>query len=125
MAKRTEAPGCRTAAISTLALIGVAIVFMVLGLTLVNDTSCSGSCETLGFTLLYAGLPISAVFGVLFGDLVVAWPLDITFWVVIGFVLARFSDNRNRNVLGAVLVAVLVALGYGLVLSQFVEIAIP
>lgn len=97
---------------------------MAIGLTLINDSSCSDSCETLALTLLYAGLPVSAVFGVLFGDLVVAWPLDITFWVVVGFLLARFADNRGRSVLGAVLLAVVLALAYGLVLSSFVEIAI-
>lgn len=97
---------------------------MIIGLSLVNDAGCEGACETLGLTLLYAGLPVSAAIGVGFGDLVLAWPLDITLWVVIGFVLARFSDNRGRSVLGAALIAILLALGYGLVLSQFVEIAI-
>lgn len=124
MVERTEPPGCRSAAISTALLVGVGVVFMAIGLTLVNDSSCAGGCGTLGFTMLYAGLPISAAFGVAFGDLVVAWPLDITFWVVLGFLLARFADNRGRNVLGPTLIAVIVALLYGLVLSQFVEIAI-
>ena len=103
---------------------GVALVFMAIGLTLVNDSACSGWCETLGLTLLYAGLPISAAFGVLFGDLVVAWPLDITFWVVVAFFIARFSGNRSRSVFGPLLVAIALALAYGLVLSQFVELAI-
>lgn len=124
MASQPEPPGCRSAAIATGLLIATAVVFMIIGLSLVNDSGCEGLCETLGLTLLYAGLPISAAIGVGFGDLVLAWPLDITFWVVIGFLLARLSDNRNRNVLGATLIAVLLALGYGLVLSQFVEIAI-
>jgi len=124
VSKGTEAPGCRSAAISTSILVGLALVFMAIGLTLVNDSACSGSCETLGLTLLYAGLPISAAFGVLFGDLVVAWPLDITLWVVIAFVIARFSGNRGRSVFGPLLVAVLLSLTYGLVLSQFVELAI-
>jgi hypothetical protein len=44
--------------------------------------------------------------------------------VVIGFLLARFADNRGRNVLGPTLIALALALIYGLVLSQFVEIAI-
>jgi hypothetical protein len=105
-------------------LVGTAIVFMVIGLALVNDRSCDGACGALGFTLLYAGLPISAVFGVAFGDLVVAWPLDVTFWVVVGFLLARRADNRGRNVVGTALVAIVIALLYGLVLSRFVEIAI-
>lgn len=124
MASKPEPAGCRSAAIATGILVGAAVVFMAIGLTLLNDRSCAGGCETLGFTLLYAGLPISAAIGVFFGELVVGWPLDITFWVVIGFLLARFSDNRGRNVLGAILIAILIALGYGLVLSRFVEIAI-
>ena len=123
MPTRSDPPGCRSAAIATGVLVGLALVFMAIGLTLVNDRSCQAGCETLGLTLLYAGLPISAMFGIVSGDLVIAWPLDITLWVVLGFALARAADNRARNVLGAVLVAVLVALVYGLVLSQFVEIA--
>jgi hypothetical protein len=55
---------------------------------------------------------------------VVAWPLDITLWVVIGFLLARHRERRGRGVLGAVLVTVLIALGYGLVLSSLVDLAI-
>jgi hypothetical protein len=124
VATNPEPTGCRNAAIATVMLVGAAVVFMILGLTLVNDTSCEGACGTLALTLLYGGLPISGVFGVVFGDLVVAWPLDITFWVVVGFLLARLSDRRGRSILGAVLLAVVVALVYGLVLSLFVEIAI-
>lgn len=125
VASTKEPPGCRDAAVATALLVGTAVVFMVIGLTFVNDSGCSGgACETLAFTLLYAGLPISAAFGVAFGDLVVAWPLDITFWVVMGFMLARFANNRGRNVAGAVLLTILAALVYGLVLSQFVELAI-
>jgi hypothetical protein len=67
---------------------------------------------------------VSSVFGLVFGDLVLAWPLDITLWVVVGFGLARLSDRRRRGIPGPVLVVVLLALIYGLVLSRFVEIAI-
>lgn len=123
MPKKAEPPGCRSAAIATALLVGVGLVFMAIGLTLINDTPCDAGCETLALTLLYAGLPVSAVFGVLFGDLVLAWPLDITFWVVVGFVLARWANNRRRSVMGAVLVAVLIALVYGLALSFQVELA--
>lgn len=105
-------------------LVGLGLAFLAIGLALIDDRTCQGACETLALTLLYAGLPISAVLGVLFGDLVLAWPLDITFWVVVGFLLARFSDNRQRKILGVVLITVAVALGYGLVLSSLVELAI-
>jgi hypothetical protein len=105
--------------------VALGLAFLAIGLALITDGTCEGACETLALTVLHAGLPVSAVLSVLFGDLVVvAWPLDITFWVVIGFLLARFSDNRRRNVLGAVLIAVMAALGYGLVLSSLVELAI-
>jgi hypothetical protein len=124
VSSNTEAPGCRSTAIATALLVGAGLAFMAIGLTLVNDSGCQAGCETLALTLLYAGLPVSAVFGVFFGDLVVAWPLDITFWVVVGFLLARFTEKRGRNVLGAVLLVVVLAVGYGLVLSSMVEIAI-
>ena len=124
MAKNPEPTGCRSAAVATAILVGLGLAFMATGLSLVDDPSCRAGCETLALTLLYAGLPVSAVFGVLFGDLVVAWPLDITFWVVIGFVVARLSDARRLNVMGAVLLVVVVALTYGLVLSSLVELAI-
>jgi hypothetical protein len=105
--------------------VGLGLVFMAIGLALINVDGCDGVCETLSLTLLYAGLPFSAVFSALFGaSLVLAWPLDITLWVVVGFMLARFSDNRQRSVLGVVLLTVVIALGYGLVLSSLVELAI-
>ncbi len=103
---------------------GLGLAFMAIGLSLVNDRTCAGGCETIALTLLYTGLPVSAALGVFFGDLVLAWPLDITFWVVTGFLAARWADNRGRNVLGAVLVIVLLVAGYGLVLSSLVEIAL-
>ena len=88
---------------------------MVIGLTQTGD---------LAEVYLFAGLPVSAIFSVTFGDLVLAWPLDVTVWVVVGFLLARLSDRMNRNVLGLDLLAIGVALAYGLVLSRFVEMAI-
>lgn len=112
-------------ALSTALLVGTAVVFMILGLTLVNDTGCDGACATLAPTLLYAGLPISAIFGVVSGDLVVAWPLDITFWVVIAFVVTRISEKRVRTPGVGSVIAIAVALIYGLVLSMMVEIGIP
>lgn len=123
MPKSSQA-GCRDTAIAAAILVVVALVFMAVGLSLINREACTEGCETVAFTLLYAGLPVSAVFGVVFGDLVVAWPLDITIWVVIGVVVARFSQGSSRRVLGGVLVTILLALAYGLVLSSLVEIAI-
>jgi hypothetical protein len=74
--------------------------------------------------MLYAGGPISAAFGVVFGGVVVAWPLEVTLWVVLGFLTARWSEKRGKAVLAVDVVLILIALGYGLVLSQFVELAV-
>lgn len=125
MPKNTDAPGCRSTAIAAGLLVAVSLAFLAIGIPLVRDPGCVGGCKTLAETILFAGTPISAIFNVLFGDdLIVAWPLEITFWVVAGFFLARYTDRRSRSVLGAVLLVVVLALVYGLVLSSFVEIAI-
>lgn len=116
--------GCREVALATLFLLGFAVVFMVVGLNLGDQDSCSGFCERIALTLLYAGGPISAIMGVLFGGIWVAWPLEITLWVVIGFLAARIAARRSTGVLRVASAIVVLALIYGLVLSQFVEIAI-
>lgn len=103
----------------------MALVFMGVGLTLVRGNQCSGACETLALTLLYAGGPVSALFGVLFGGIVLAWPLDATLWVGAGFLAARFAAQRRQTPLGISLLIVVGALAYGLVLSGFVQIAEP
>jgi len=121
---KQEPPGCRDAAIGTSLLLGLAIVFMAIGIALGNQSDCTGACETLGLTLLYAGGPISAALGVFFGGVWVAWPLEVTLWVTLGFLSAKWAEKRGRGVLGVALIIVIVALIYGLVLSQFVEIAI-
>lgn len=116
--------GCREVALATLFLLGFGVVFMVVGLNLGNQDACTDLCETIALALLYAGGPISAVLGVVFGGIWVAWPLEITLWVVIGFVAARIAARRSTGVLAVALAIVVLALIYGLVLSQFVEIAI-
>lgn len=105
-------------------LLGMGAAFMGVGLFLTGRPDCAGVCETAGLTLLYAGGPVSALFGVLFGGVFVAWPLEVTLWVVLGFVSAGVADRRRIPASGAALVVVAAALIYGLVLSQFVEIGL-
>lgn len=104
-------------------MVGFAVALMAIGLAMVNNPECTATCEAAGITFLYAGLPVSGVFGFFFGDLALAWPLDLTLWVVIGFLLAAWSSRRKRSPAGAALAVVMVALLYGLVLSTFVEMA--
>lgn len=122
--KTGEAPGCRNAAVATSFLLGMAVAFMALGLALTGQTDCTGACETAALTLLYAGGPIGGVVGVIFQGVYVLWPLEITLWVVIGFLIARRADRKGSGVLGPSLVVVVVAIAFGLVLSSLVEIAV-
>jgi hypothetical protein len=124
VANNQDGIGCRDAALSTGFLLGFGIAFFAIGLTLINREVCVGLCETLGLTLLYAGGPISAVIGVFSDHVIVAWPLDITLWVVLGFGVARFSASRGTRPLGPSLAIVVFFLLFGLVLSQFVELAV-
>ena len=95
-----------------------------IGLTLINRDSCSGLCEVAGLSLLYAGGPVSAVIGLFTDTVVIAWPLDVTLWVLLGFAVARWAGNRDRRPLGPALVVLLCFMAYGLVLSQFVELTV-
>lgn len=124
MTNRDDGTGCRDAAVGTLFLLGFAVVFMVTGLTLGDNPDCQGVCEATALTLLYAGGPLSALLGVVFGGVWLAWPLEVTLWVVIGFLTARVAARRSVRVLAAAMVVLAVALVYGLVLSSLVELAI-
>jgi hypothetical protein len=110
--------------VATGLLLGFAAVFMAAGLVLTRQPDCQGLCETGAITLLYAGGPISALLGVVFGGVIVAWPLDVTLWVVLGFFTARMAERRRVPASVAALLIVAAALVYGLVLSQFVEIGL-
>jgi hypothetical protein len=120
---RNEGIGCRDAALATIFLLGFAIVFFAIGLTSINREVCTGLCETLGLTLLYAGGPVSALIGIFTDSVIVAWPLDIMLWVVLGFGVARFAQNRGIRPWGPLLILLVFFLAYGLVLSQLVELA--
>jgi hypothetical protein len=119
-----EGIGCRDAALATAFLLGFGIALFAIGLTMISQDTCTGACETLGLTFLYAGGPVSAVFGVLSDHVIVAWPLDVTLWVVLGFTIARMAGRRGIRPLGPAVAAISVSLIFGLVLSQFVELAV-
>ncbi|HSK06550.1 MAG TPA: hypothetical protein VK990_03445 [Acidimicrobiia bacterium] len=124
MTNDSEGFGCRDSALSTLFLLGFGIVFFAVGLTLIGRDLCTGSCETIGLTLLYAGGPISAVIGIVTESVIVAWPLDVILWVVLGFTVARVIGNRGTRPWGPLLTLIALFLLYGLVLSQIVELAV-
>ena len=122
MSDTNEAPGCRDAALATGFLLGFGVSLFAIGLTLISRDSCSGLCETLGLTFLYAGGPISAIFGVSTDTVVAAWPLDVTLWVLLGFWTARRKTAGKAPLSRTSLLILLIAGVYGLVLSQLVEL---
>lgn len=122
MATKSDGISCRDAALSTAFLLAFGIVFFAAGLTMINREVCVGLCETLGLTLLYAGGPVSALFGIFSDSVIVAWPLDVIVWVVLGFGVARLASNRRIQPWGPLLALVAAFLIYGLVLSQLVEL---
>ena len=124
MASKSEGISCRDAALSTVFLLAFGIVFFATGLTLINGDVCAGLCETLGLTLLYAGGPVSALFGIFTDSVIVAWPLDVILWVVLGFGVGRYASNRRLLPWGPLVVVLAFFLIYGLVLSQLVELTV-
>lgn len=109
---------------STIFLLAFGIVFFATGLTLINREVCEGVCETLGLTLLYAGGPVSALIGIFSDSVIVAWPLDVIVWVVLGFGVARLATNRRIPPWGLLVALLVFFLIYGLVLSQLVELIV-
>lgn len=91
---------------------------------MVLNESCTGPCGATGLTLLYAGAPVSAAFGVLGGGLPIAWPLDITVWVVVGFLVAGWATRRERSPIPPAVAALGIALTYGLVTGRLVELIV-
>lgn len=122
MTDDTAAPGCRDIAVITGLLLAAAAVLVAIGLGAISREECSGLCESAGLAALYAGGPISALFGVGFGGLHLAWPLDVTFWVALGFGAARWSGPRHKSPWAVGVILIVFFLVYGLVLSQFVEL---
>lgn len=124
MTNTSQGIGCCDAALSTALLLAFGIVFFAVGLTLINREQCIGVCEMVGLTLLYAGGPVSALIGIVSESVIVAWPLDVTLWVVLGFAVARFSGRRDIPPWAPLVALVGLFLAYGLVLSRIVELAV-
>ena len=117
--------GCAPVTWASLALVAIGAVLWVAGILVEGPDRCSGLCEWVAFTLIFAGTPVSALITVLGGsDLVLAWPLDVLAWIMIGIVHTRrsgeappFSPRWNSTTAGIVVLA----LAYGGVLALLIE----
>jgi len=87
--------------------------------------------EPPNYLLVFAALPVSALFTVLgaalsstSSDFLLAWPVDCGVWLAVAFVASRWATRKGLNLraYGSVfLVVIAVALVYGLALSLLVE----
>ncbi len=115
-------PGCGravagAAALLTLAGLGFWIGFFVL--------------DPPHYPLVFAALPVSALFTVLgatlssgSSDFLLAWPVDFGIWLAIAFVASRWATRKGLNLRAyAVFFVVIItaAFVYGLALSLLVE----
>ena len=119
-----EGFGCRPAALALLLLAAFVTAAATAGISIALSDGCGGACETLGFTLYAAALPVSGVFAAVAGDLPVAWPLDTTLWVVAALAVSRVAELRRVSVLRVVTWAMLLAFVYGFAVSFFIESAV-
>ncbi len=87
--------------------------------------------EPRNFALVFAGLPLSALFTVIgatftsgSSDLLLAWPIDAGLWLALSFVVSRWTARRGlgwRGYAAAFGAVVVLAAGYGVLMSLLVE----
>lgn len=118
----TTPPGCGLAVVGAGGLLLFAGLAFWIGFFVV---------EPRNFTLVFAALPLSALFTVLgatfttgSSDLLLAWPIDAGLWLAIAFVASRWATRKGLGgwaYATVFLVVVAVALAYGLAMSLLVE----
>lgn len=117
--------GCAPVTWASLTLVLVGGALWAAGILLEDPSRCTGTCQWFAFALIFAGTPVSALITVAGGsDLVLAWPVDVLLWVLLGVAHTKLSGehpplSRRWNRATAIIVAA--ALVYGGVLSLAVE----
>ncbi len=98
------------------ALLGICLVVAGIGLWLLVGEIA----PRIGLIAFYTGAPVSAVFGVIGGGLVLAWPLDLTLIIVAGFALGRLTVAHDRPWWQGTLFALAIFLAMALVANLLV-----
>lgn len=73
------------------------------------------------FALLFAGLPVSAIFTAIGGEFVIAWPVDAAVWLAAASWPGRQLDLFDAGWKRAMIIIVGGALIYGTLMSLLVE----
>lgn len=102
-----SAGGCGSALAILLGFVGFAVIMVWLGIATTN------------LALYFAGLPVSGLISLFGSDLILAWPLDSVLWISAAWMVG--SRVPPARYVRAVFIVLTVALGYGYVLSQFIE----
>lgn len=115
-------PGCGLAAAGAGALLGLAALGFWIGFFVLDPPN---------YLLVFAALPVSALFTVLgamlssaSSDFLLAWPVDFGVWLAVAFIVSRWATRKGLKVrayASAFLLVVVIALVYGLALSLLVE----
>lgn len=87
--------GCRDLTRLAAVFLLFSAVGLAAGIALISNQSCVGLCESAGLALYGAGGPVSGLFAALAGGLVLAWPVDITLWIVLAFGAIKLSGARD------------------------------
>lgn len=116
------APGCGLAVAGAAVLLGLAGLGFWIGFFVL---------EPRNYLLVFAALPVSALFTVLgallssgSSDFLLAWPVDFGVWLAVAFVVSRWATRKGLKLRAyglALLTVIVVALAYGLTLSLLVE----
>ena len=122
--------GCAALAWASVALVLIGAVLWTAGILLEDPQRCQGACAWLAFALVFAGAPVSALITVLGagsatgGDLVLAWPVDVLVWILIGVAhtkLSREAAPLRLTWVRTTSVIVAAALVYGALMALAVE----
>lgn len=108
-----EGVGCRPAAMATLTFLAFSIAMLAIALVI-------GLEEQLAYPFLFAGGPVTGLVTSIGGDLAFSWPLDLTVWTVLGFLVARYAERpeRYRFLIGTVIIiALILGAGMGLLVE--------
>lgn len=120
---KQEGIGCRTAILAGLSMLAFGLIVGGLGLSLILNNECTGTCVSAGLAMFYAGAPASALFGAIGGGIPIAWPLDAGVWISLGITVSAWSARLRRPVWHVVAAFLVLALVYGTVVSRFVEVS--
>lgn len=113
--------GCRDLTRLAAVFLLFSAVGLAAGIRLISNQACERLCETAGLALYGAGGPVSGLFAALAGGLVLAWPVDITLWIVLAFGAIKLSNARAIPIRRVAIWVLSGALLWGVLVASLLE----